>query len=458
MLKFMLLTIPNETSRLQHRRRSYGTIAASAVLFGVCACAAVESTFANDEPNIDEPVASEEGTILEPLDSSGFGFVSLAVTATHRQPPLTGNGYAVSNGFGMNGSETRIYRHGHHFASILTDNAIFAIRPHPGVDVNGWGGTIYLQPFIANATLGHSAVPQVVAVSTGVQVSVTGYVSHGSNQTYGTWTLTNMVLTYDPATKNMQGLGEYSIFLHGSIADAGFDLNIYKLANNYLSGVPLLDGRTNDTGDMVDATYVSVSGTTNQWNPANNPSHFPGPATDDLQITANGCFNEVDTLAQSWTNFRSIQAAYKPTIGVRLLAHASGYGTIPGFSYTTSEATNYYADNVGITPVVPTNSLSTTFQYTVNLSASALVADGTGVDATLAAVNAAGTNWSSIEVYYSETPEDQRINRLVGFLYPSGFTTYAGSVSVPCRPGGSTSKGFFRLVGPYQQRFQITLK
>ncbi len=33
--------------------------------------------------------------------------------------------------------ELQVYRGGHHFLTFLTTDGIFAIRPHPGIDVNG---------------------------------------------------------------------------------------------------------------------------------------------------------------------------------------------------------------------------------------------------------------------------------------------------------------------------------
>ncbi len=372
---------------------------------------------------------------------------AVGVRETARFPPGTGAGYAVESHAGESTMELRLFLHGHHFATILTQGGIFAFRPHPGVDRNGWGSTLYLQPFIADAVLGHAEVTAAFASPTGIVVSVTGRVSKGESSTFGGWAIPNLVLRYDPAVKRISGEGDYAIRIDGPVAQAQGDLNLYRLASNFLDDVPLLDGSTGDTGDMLSADYVSA-GTTNTWIPPLQPGHFPGPATDDLDITASGAFYNVDTLAQSWTNFRAIQAAYKPSIRVVLEAAVPGYGMIPGFIYTTAESQMYYADNVGITPVITSSSSATQFQYSVSIESAALDGDGAGWDVNLAADSSTGTNLPAVEVYFEEELSTPRTNRLVGFLAPSGPTNYVGFLEVPRRPGSAISQGFFRLLAP----------
>jgi hypothetical protein len=369
------------------------------------------------------------------------------VRATSRFPPAVGAGYEVQPHAGDGTEEVRLLRHGHHFATVLTQGGIFAFRPHPGVDRNGWGSTLYLQPFIATAFLGHAEVILAAATATGIHVSVTGRVSQGASSTFGSWAVTNLSLRYDPAAKRISGEGDYSIRIDGPVALAGGDLNLFRLASNFLDDVPLLDGSTGDTGDMLAAVYVA-GGVTNTWIPPLQPGHFPGPSVDSLDITALGAFYDVDTLAQTWTNFHAIQAAYKPSLRVVLDAAESGYGMIPGFIYTTSESQLYHADNVGITPVIPASLSVTQFTYAVSVESAALAGDGTGWDVALSADSSTGTNLPAVEVYFEEEIATPRTNRLVGFLAPSGPTNYAGSLEVPRRPGSALPQGFFRLVAP----------
>src|SRR3989344_3430448 len=50
-----------------------------------------------------------------------------------------------------------------HFATIMENNGAFVIRPHPGDDVNGWGSSLYMQPFLPGATLKHTTLDNLVA-------------------------------------------------------------------------------------------------------------------------------------------------------------------------------------------------------------------------------------------------------------------------------------------------------
>ncbi|MEI7900193.1 MAG: hypothetical protein WCK89_08065 [bacterium] len=379
----------------------------------------------------------------------GLRFTAVSVTSTAPFPPAAGAGYAISNLVAGGGPETRLYLHGHHFASVLTASGIFAVRPHPGVDRNGWGSTLYLQPFIAGAVLGHSAVSSCVATPTGVLVNVSGYVSKSTSGTYGTWRLTDLIIAYSPEAKRLTAAsGSYAITLSGPVVGAGGDLNLFKLASNYLDDVPRLDGTAGDTGDMCRADYTTDQGTST-WTPSVGPDgHFSGPATGFLSITAVGTFNDIDTLAQSWTNFRAIQAAYKPSLRVDLTAQDAGYGMIPGFIYTSAASKLYYSDNVGITPVIGSGVSATGFAYSVSLDSWPPEGDGTGVDVRMAAAHDGGTDWPSVEAYFTEDLADTRTNRFVGVLELSAPGLYEGFREVPRAPWSDGHCGFFRLTAP----------
>lgn len=43
-----------------------------------------------------------------------------------------------------------------HFMTVLKQDGIFALRFHPGLDEDGWGSTLYAQPFFPPDSLGHA--------------------------------------------------------------------------------------------------------------------------------------------------------------------------------------------------------------------------------------------------------------------------------------------------------------
>ena len=51
---------------------------------------------------------------------------------------------------------------------------MFVIRPHPGLDPNGWGSSLYLQPFLPGATLGGTSVTSYAIETNRVKVYLKG--------------------------------------------------------------------------------------------------------------------------------------------------------------------------------------------------------------------------------------------------------------------------------------------
>lgn len=86
--------------------------------------------------------------------------------------------------------EYRFMYCGHHFMTAIDEEGTFVLRPHPGVDVNGWGSSWYAQPFLPGAVLGHTAIDSIELDAEGIRVSVSGGVSDVKLSTYGTWLLT----------------------------------------------------------------------------------------------------------------------------------------------------------------------------------------------------------------------------------------------------------------------------
>ena len=261
--------------------------------------------------------------------------------------------------------EHRMFYNGHHFATIVDSGGTFALRPRPGVDRNGFGSTLYLQAFVAGATLRGASIDSIASTSSGILVNASGAVSLGVASTYGTWQLTGLLFTYDPTQKVVEASGQYSISLPGQISGAGGDLNLYRLASNFLDDVPHLNGDLGDTGDMSQADYTTDHGVFT-WVPTDGNT-FPGQMTDLLSIKVVGDFYDLDAPAQGIGSC-PIQAAYKPTLRIDLTANVSGYHMIPGFIYDEAKSKLFFEDNVGITPVIlASSSTETEFMYSVDI-------------------------------------------------------------------------------------------
>lgn len=264
-----------------------------------------------------------------------------------------GSGYGVVLTNSASAVERRCYSDGFHFLSILSTDGIFALRPHPGVDLNGWGSTLYLQPFLPGAVLQGSEVTDCTAYSDRIDVAVTGLVSRGASDQYGTWGL-ELTCTHDRLGKTLAASGRYTIDLAAPLGDDTGDLNLAKLASNYLDDVPLVDGTTNDTGDMAYAQIVAGLLVTN-WNPSLLPGYFPSNQTSNLTVNVVGAFNCVDTRAQG---HHAIQAAYKPSLSFSLVSEQEDIPMIFGGIYETGSSSDFAADNVGITPLVLRTSIA----------------------------------------------------------------------------------------------------
>jgi len=117
---------------------------------------------------------------------AAWQITAVSVRPMDSYPPDDNSGYAVAVTNAGWGIERRCYSDGHHFLSILNEGGIFALRPHPGIDLNGWGGTLYLQPFLPGAVLRGSVISTCQANPDGIEVAATGLVSRGASDQYGT--------------------------------------------------------------------------------------------------------------------------------------------------------------------------------------------------------------------------------------------------------------------------------
>lgn len=270
-------------------------------------------------------------------------------------------------------TEHRFKFNEHHFMTIVNDNGTFNLRPHPGVDVNGWGASWYAQPFLPGAVLGNTSVGSVTSDKNGIHVSASGSVSRNASDTYGTWSF-SMDFSYNPVEKKITGSGEYTITLENALSETTGDLNLYKIASNYLDDVPLLDppGGIGDTGDMKQADVVGDTFNFT-WIPPDQPAHFPGDVTNSLSVKVVGQYNNVDTAAQG---YEAIAAAYKPTLTVLLTSQQSGLPMIFGGVFDVAKRQDFWEDNVGITPLILKQSTETEFHFYVNFESEALPGDG----------------------------------------------------------------------------------
>jgi cysteine-rich repeat protein/parallel beta-helix repeat protein len=272
----------------------------------------------------------------------------------------------------VSSTEYRVYYNNTHFLSILNPNGAFAIRTHPGLDPNGWGSTLYLDPFLPGATISGTTISSITANSTAVKVIVNGKVSKSTSSSYGTWSST-LVFTFNQATRTVNGKGIYSISLSGSLSNSTGDLNLYKIASNYLDDVPLLDGTVGDTGDM---NYANITGTNFKavWNPSFLPGYFPTNQMTTLTVDVVGQYNNVDTAAQGYA---PIKPAYKPSIKVTLSPY-SILSQAPinfGGFYDTSKSKQFWQDNVGITPLVLKKSTMKSFKFNIAISSTPIAGD-----------------------------------------------------------------------------------
>jgi hypothetical protein len=269
----------------------------------------------------------------------------------------------------ISGSETEYQFNldNRHFGTLIDQEGTYAFRPHPGCDIDGWGSTLYLQPFLPGAILKHTTYGLVLADSDGIHINASGHVSRAITETYGTW---NSVIdfTFNPVEQVITGTGQYTITLEGRLSETTGDLNLYKLASNYLDDVPLLLGGIGDTGDMKEAVVRRDPGSIwFIWIPPDQPSYFPTEKTDFLSIDVIGQFNNIDTKAQQ---YESINPAFKPSLKVILTSPRTEimFGAI----YDVSKSQDFWEDNVGITPIISKTSLETEFHFNLVIESSPL--------------------------------------------------------------------------------------
>jgi len=276
-------------------------------------------------------------------------------------------------------TEHRFICNGHHFLTLIEDQGAFVFRPHPGVDENGWGSSWYAQPFLPGAVLSRTVVESLEAEhNKGIKVVASGQVSRGTSSTYGPWTMT-IQFACSRLDKRVTGVGQYTIDLAGDLTYSTGDLNLYKIASNYLYDIPLLSGGQGNTGDMEKVNYIRDDGGVVVWvpNPA-SPGHYPNDTADKLSVDVIGQYNNADTwaLGESFC----MKPAFKPSLRVDLTSQQAGARLTFGAFYTTAYSQAFWADNVAVTPLIRQPRSQQAFHFDVEFESKALDGDGTHPD------------------------------------------------------------------------------
>ena len=88
-----------------------------------------------------------------------------------------------------------------------------------------------------------------------------------------------------------------------------------------------------------------------------------------LSIKVTGNYNNIDTKKQG---YKSIKAAYKPSLEFTLTSQNSGVPMIFGAMYDTTKSKDFSADNIGITPLILKNSTDSNFRFDISFVSQAL--------------------------------------------------------------------------------------
>ncbi|MCB9358886.1 hypothetical protein H6503_03060 [Candidatus Woesearchaeota archaeon] len=263
-------------------------------------------------------------------------------------------------------AEWRLLYDGEHFGSLIQDRGNVVFRGHPGDDVDEWGASYYLRPFFPGATMyGLESWQTLIVVGSGIHLMMSGMIPYGtsSSNTTGHFDY-QMLFSFDKQNKKITGTGTYNINLDTTIASLGKgDLNLLKIATSRLTGVPLTDGTTGNTGDTEDI-HVKGKNLDFTWNWLAQSSHYPQDKTHYLEIDLSPCHNIVDTVRQS---YEAINTAYKPGLRLVISNDVPNINMIFGGQYNLAQKTYYWADNVGVTPLMLQSESKTNFNFSVNM-------------------------------------------------------------------------------------------
>ncbi len=237
---------------------------------------------------------------------------------------------------------------GFHFGSLIVDpQGRLILRAHPDQqDANGWGTSYLTNPFLSNADGGNGTIESILTTPSGFDISTSGSVNTAGNSTYGTWAW-HAIVSYDPQLQQVVGTGTLDVSLPGTLAAAGADLNLDRLASNFLHNVPLQTGGTGDTGDSTGAlvSYAAAGDPRDfTWYPPDLPAHFPYDFSPYLKIELPGTVNTVDTLALG-EGFQ-IAVASKPTFSLAFTSSSPDDPLGVGLTWDQGQGQNFASDNI----------------------------------------------------------------------------------------------------------------
>jgi hypothetical protein len=273
---------------------------------------------------------------------------------------------------------------GDHFLTIINQVGTFNLRAHPGKDQNGWGTSVYLQAFMPGAILHSAKVKKIIANANGIYVEAVGSVCLEKKKNTGKWSV-NLTLSYDFDSEKIKGVGRYQINLKQTLRKTKKgDLNLMKIASNYLWNTPHLDNTKGNTGDMSSVNF-EFDGNINKWIPKDMDStiyYDSSVSCDDLRIRVNGGLNSCDSRKQGFDPISSA-AAYKPTIAVKLksLQTDKSLKAFAMFSTHKDEMASiqyerevylyeeYWQDNIGINPIINRDFDSKKFTFQIEFEA-----------------------------------------------------------------------------------------
>ena len=266
--------------------------------------------------------------------------------------------------------ELKVFDNGEQAAVIVRDPAKSVVfRANDRFDINGWGSSLFLVPFIRGGDSTGGALTSFSVVDDVVHITASGAIG-GPNGGEGVFAMTGEIRVGSSPEQAVL-TASLRIDLNDTLANLD-DLNLGRLSSNILHDVPSLYGPGNvTTGDILnDVTFRfsdAANATIHHWTPTTTPGHFPSGADEKgsyIKIETTGVINEVDTEAQGRVDGNgqpvAIAAARKPSLSWEIRSRTAGVELVFGGIFTTSEATLFEKDNIGVTPLIKKGSTGET--------------------------------------------------------------------------------------------------